>query len=89
MNVVHALWMSKLRYGLQLCSKVQLDNTDSKTALMKTLQLTQNRLLRAKLMRILRKYTIISRFRFLKVGSRISQLRVNILPGMQKFKVIS
>ena len=44
LNVVHSLWMSKLRYGLQLCTKVQLSNEERKPALMKTLQLTQNRL---------------------------------------------
>ena len=45
MNIEHSLWMSKLRYGLQLCTKVQLNNEERKPALMKTLQLTQNRLL--------------------------------------------
>ena len=30
---------------------------------------------------------VVSRFRFLKVGSRTSELRVIILPGMQIFKV--
>ena len=30
---------------------------------------------------------VISRFRFLRVGSRISELREIILPGMQIFKV--
>ena len=47
MGVVHALWMSKLRYGLQLCSKVQSNTEERKSALMKMLQLTQNRLLRS------------------------------------------
>ena len=28
MGIVHALWMSKLRYGLQLCSKVQLKSEE-------------------------------------------------------------
>ena len=47
MSVVHSLWISKLRYGLQLYSKVQLTNADKVPALMKALQITQNRLLRA------------------------------------------
>ena len=47
MNIVHSLWISKLRYGLQLCTKVQIKNEDSKLATMKDLQLTQNRMLRA------------------------------------------
>ena len=46
MNIVHSLWISKLRYGLQLCTKVQLSPEERKPALMKSLQLTQNRLLR-------------------------------------------
>ena len=46
MSVVHSLWVSKIRYGLQLCTRVQLKNEDQRTAIMKSLQLTQNRLLR-------------------------------------------
>ena len=46
MSVVHSLWVSKLRYGLQLCTKVRLTISDTTTANMKSLQLTQNRLLR-------------------------------------------
>ena len=46
MSVVHSLWVSKLRYGLQLCTKVRLTTSESTTANMKALQLTQNRLLR-------------------------------------------
>ena len=46
MNIVHSLWVSKLRYGLQLCTKVQQRSEERKPALMKSLQLTQNRLLR-------------------------------------------
>ena len=47
MNIVHSLWMSKLRYGLQLCIKVRLTDTDTTTNANKTLQQTQNRMLRA------------------------------------------
>ena len=47
MTVVHSLWVSKLRYGFQLCTRVQLNNEERKSELTKTLQLTQNRLLRA------------------------------------------
>ena len=46
MGVVHSLWISKLRYGLQLCTRVRLTDSDVTTCAMKTLQLTQNRLLR-------------------------------------------
>ena len=47
MSVVHSLWVSKLRYGLQLCHKVRLMDGDKTSTLMTSLQLTQNRLLRA------------------------------------------
>ena len=47
MTEVHSLWISKLRYGLQLCTKVSITTDDTKSATMKSLQLTQNRLLRA------------------------------------------
>jgi hypothetical protein len=46
MCVVHSLWMSKLRYGLQLYSKVVLKDDERKSSIMKALQLTQNRMLR-------------------------------------------
>ena len=38
--------MSKLRYGLQLCTKVRLTENDPTAADLKALQLTQNRMLR-------------------------------------------
>ena len=45
-QIVHSLWISKLRYGLQLCTKVRLSNDDPKSENLKALQLTQNRMLR-------------------------------------------
>ena len=47
MSVVHSLWVSKLRYGLQLCTKVIINDEEKRTASLKALQLTQNRMLRA------------------------------------------
>ena len=46
MGIVHALWVSKLRYGLQLCTKVRTQESDLIPASLKSLQLTQNRMLR-------------------------------------------
>ena len=46
MCVVHSLWVSKLRYGLQLCTTTKLNSEDTTSTNMKDLQLTQNRLLR-------------------------------------------
>ena len=45
--MVHSLWISKLRYGLQLCLKVRLTEADTKSSISKALQKTQNRMLRA------------------------------------------
>ena len=45
-GIVHSLWISKLRYGLQLCTKVRINDSDPKTSKMKALQVTQNRMLR-------------------------------------------
>ena len=47
MGVVHSLWVSKLRYGLQLCTKTRLNDSDPIPACLKSLQMTQNRMLRA------------------------------------------
>ena len=47
MSIVHSLWVSKLRYGLQLCFKVRLTNSDLTPACLKSLQTNQNRMLRA------------------------------------------
>ena len=47
MAVVHSLWISKLRYGIQLCTKVSVSTNDTISGVMKSLQLTQNRLLRS------------------------------------------
>ena len=46
MGVVHCLWVSKLRYGLQLSTKIRISNEDAIPAGLKTLQTTQNRMLR-------------------------------------------
>ena len=45
-KVVQSLWMSKLRYGLQLCNSVRLSNEDPKNANMMSLQVAQNKMLR-------------------------------------------
>ena len=47
MSIVHSLWVSKLRYGLQLCFKARLNESDPTPASLKSLQMTQNRMLRA------------------------------------------
>ena len=46
-NVVHSLWVSKLRYGLQLCTATRITPSETKSSNVKDLQLTQNCMLRA------------------------------------------
>jgi hypothetical protein len=45
-KVVDSLWTSKLRYGLQLCSKVRLTEEQSKSLYMTMVQRLQNKMLR-------------------------------------------
>ena len=45
-KVVHSLWISKLRYGIQLCNKVRLTDSDPTNGEMKSLQTAQNELMR-------------------------------------------
>ena len=42
----HALWMSKLRYGLQLCTNVRIEESEKKNGNMKSVQIAQNKLMR-------------------------------------------
>ena len=46
MQIVQALWMSKLRYGLQLCNQVRVKASDSLNSNMKAVQVAQNKMLR-------------------------------------------
>ena len=45
-KVVQSLWMSKLRYGLQLCNTVRMSETDPSSAGMKAAQVAQNKMIR-------------------------------------------
>ena len=45
-KLAHALWVSKLRYGLQLCSNVRTHESELKNTNMKAAQIAQNKLLR-------------------------------------------
>ena len=45
-KLAHALWMSKLRYGLQLCSNIRLKDSDPTSTNLKDVQIAQNKLLR-------------------------------------------
>ena len=45
-KVVQSIWMSKLRYGLQLCNQVRTKTEDPTNSLMKSVQVAQNKMLR-------------------------------------------
>ena len=44
--VASSIWMSKVRYGLQLTHKVRTSEEDAKTKDIKAVQIAQNKLLR-------------------------------------------
>ena len=79
-NIVHSLWVSKLRYGLQLCTKVFLPEDERKAASLTSLQLTQNRLLRAlNNTRIKDKVSIksmLAKFNLLSVNQLAAQIKL-------------
>ena len=45
-QLAYALWMSKLKYGLQLCTNVRTEESEKKTGNMKSAQIAQNKLMR-------------------------------------------
>ena len=45
-KVIQSLWMSKLRYGLQLCNQVRVNSTDTENQNMKSIQVAQNKMMR-------------------------------------------
>ena len=79
-SIVHCLWISKLRYGLQLCSKVRMHETDPKSTTMKGLQLTQNRLLRvlnnSKTKDRIPTSTLLKKFDLLSVNQLAGQIKL-------------
>ncbi len=80
MSIIHSLWVSKLRYGLQLCTKVQILTDDKKSATMKSLQLTQNRMLRAinnsKIKDRISVTSMLQKFNLLSVNQLAAQIKL-------------
>jgi hypothetical protein len=80
MSVVHSLWISKLRYGLQLCTTVQLNSEEGKTQTMRVLQLAQNRLLRllgkVKLSQHVSIRSLLERFNLLSVNQLSAEIKL-------------
>ena len=46
LQLAHALWMSKLRYGLQLCTNVRILESEPSNGNIKSVQIAQNKLMR-------------------------------------------
>ena len=80
LTVVHSLWISKLRYGLQLCSKVRLNELEPKTELMKSLQIAQNRMLRlinnTRIKDRVSSESILKKFNLLSVNQLAAQIKL-------------
>ena len=80
LSLVHSLWVSKLRYGLQLCTKVQTTHEETKAEPMKSLQLTQNRMLRAlngsKIKDKISTSTLLNKFKLLSVNQLAGQIKL-------------
>ena len=80
MTVVHSLWVSKLRYGLQLCTRVQILHDDKKSTAMKALQQTQNRMLRAinnsKIADRVSVTSMLTKFNLLSVNQLAAQIKL-------------
>ena len=78
--IIHSLWMSKLRYGLQLCTTVQIALTETRTAAMKSLQKAQNRMLRlinkTKIKDKISTHSMLDRFNLLSVNQLAAQIKL-------------
>ena len=78
-QLAHAIWMSKLRYGLQLCSYVRIVDSDLKNANMKAAQIAQN-----KLLRLLNNSTLKDKVSTVKLLENTGMLSVNQLAASIK-----
>ena len=80
MSIVHSLWVSKLRYCLQLCTNVKINGDERKCAAMKSLQLTQNRMLRAingsKVKDKVSVSSLLTKFKLLSVNQLAAQIKL-------------
>jgi hypothetical protein len=68
-KVADSLWTSKLRYGLQLCTKVRMIENQEKRAEQRAAQKTQN-----KMMRMLTNYKIMHR---VSINAQLKKVSVN------------
>ena len=78
-RMAHAIWTSKLRYGLQLCSNIRLKDTDSHNTLMQAAQVAQN-----KMLRLLDNSTLADRKSTLELLKKSNMLSVNQLAASIK-----
>ena len=78
-RLAHALWISKLRYGLQLCSQVRLKDSDSLNTYMQAAQISQN-----KMLRLLNNSTLSDRVPTIDLLKKANMLSVNQLSACIK-----
>ena len=78
-KLAHALWTSKLRYGLQLCSTVRTNETDSLNTNMQAVQVAQN-----KMLRLLDNSTLSDRIHTVDLLKKANMLSVNQLAASIK-----
>ena len=79
-NVLHSLCVSKLRYGLQLCTTTRITPEEKRSANGKNLQLTQNRMLRAingsKIRDKISTESMLTKFNLLSVNQLSAQIKL-------------
>ena len=78
-RLAHALWTSKLRYGLQLCGNVRLKEEDSHNTFMQSTQVAQN-----KMLRLLNNSTLADRTHTADLLNKANMLSVNQLAASIK-----
>ena len=78
-RLAHALWTSKLRYGLQLCSNVRIKHEDSQNSYMQSAEVAQN-----KMLRLLNNSTLTDRTHTVDLLKNAKMLSVNQLAASIK-----
>ena len=81
MEIMHGLFFFKIRYGLLLCSKVRTTEEYQRNKLMKSVQTTQNRLLRmlnnSKINDRISTETMLIKFNLMSVHQLAGQIKLN------------
>ena len=79
-KVVQSLWMSKLRYGLQLCNAVKISSEDTQSGNMKAAQIAQNKMVRmmgkVSLKDHIRSKDLLKKFGLLSINQLAAQIKL-------------